>query len=134
MFKPQPVTKRFYDGLEEGKFVALKCADCGHVHFPPLPTCGECGSFNMEWTEISGRVTVTDCIDLNPGLAGADFKPYAPYHIGEATLEEGGEINTIVLGLDVKDYADVRKALPKKGHLITIEHDGFKTYATQLDE
>lgn len=134
MFKPQPVTKRFYDGLDEGRFVALKCADCGNIQFPPVPTCGKCGSFNMEWVEVSGRVTVTDCIDLNPALAGPDFKKYAPYHIGEATLEEGPEINTIILGLKGKDYAKIRKIMPLPGHLVTIDHDGYKTYAVQLDE
>ncbi|MDR1421312.1 MAG: zinc ribbon domain-containing protein [Coriobacteriales bacterium] len=134
MFKPQPVTKRFYDGLDEGRFVALKCTSCGHVHFPPLPTCGECGSFDLEWTEVSGSVTVTDAIDLNPALANSDFKPYAPYHIGEATLEEGPEINTIVLGLKEKDYEKIRSMMPMPGKLMTIQHDGFKTVAVQLDQ
>jgi uncharacterized OB-fold protein len=88
----------------------------------------------MEWSEMSGTVTVTDAIDLNPALVSPDFKPYAPYHIGEATLEEGPEINTVILGLKEKDYEKTRKILPIKGKLMTIQHDGFKSVAVQLDQ
>lgn len=33
---------KFYDGLEQGKFVGNKCPKCGKVFCPPRKTCGDC--------------------------------------------------------------------------------------------
>jgi len=33
---------KFYDGLENKKFIASKCSKCGKVFLPPRKTCGDC--------------------------------------------------------------------------------------------
>ena len=134
MFKPQPITKRFYEGLEEGKFIALRCSECGHYMFPPLPTCSKCGSFEMEWDEVTGECEVMSCATLNPALGSPDFKPFAPYHIGECRLKEGTEFNAVIIGLTESSPAKLREMLPVKGKVITIQRNGFKTTAVQVGD
>lgn len=134
MFKPQPITKRFYEGLDAGKFVAMRCPDCGAVQFPPLPTCGKCGCFDMEWDEISGECEIMDCATLNPALGSPNFKPFAPYHIGECRSKEGAEFNAIIIGLTEKRHDKLREMFPIKAKLITLQLDGFKTYGVQVGD
>ena len=35
----EPVVKKFYEGLAEGKFYARRCRECGAVEFPPHLAC-----------------------------------------------------------------------------------------------
>lgn len=134
MFKPQPITKRFYEGLDEGKFIALRCTECGHYMFPPLPTCSECGSFEMEWDEVSGECEVMSCATVNPSLGSPNFKPFAPYHIGECRLKEGTEFNAVILGLTETSAEKLRAMMPIKARVITIQLNGFKTTAVQVGD
>ena len=43
MIKLEKVVQRFYEGLEEGKFLGRKCPVCGNVEFPPVYACNKCG-------------------------------------------------------------------------------------------
>jgi len=36
------VMDKFYDGLENKKFIGSKCSKCGKVFLPPRKTCGDC--------------------------------------------------------------------------------------------
>ncbi len=47
-----PVIKEWYDYLNQGKMMGMKCQDCGSMEFPPVPVCDHCGSMHMEWAEI----------------------------------------------------------------------------------
>ena len=49
--------KKYYDALEEDKFLGIKCETCGYVSFPPFPTCNVCGSIDTDWVEIEGTST-----------------------------------------------------------------------------
>ena len=55
MIKLEKVVQRFYEGLEEGKFLGRKCPVCGNVEFPPVYACNKCGSYETEWIECSGK-------------------------------------------------------------------------------
>ena len=50
--KLEKVVEKFYEGLEEGKFLGRKCTECGAVEFPPVYACNTCGCMDMEWVEI----------------------------------------------------------------------------------
>ena len=51
----EPIVKKWYDGLNEGKLLGLKCKRCGTVEFPPFPVCNTCSCTDLEWIEISGE-------------------------------------------------------------------------------
>ncbi len=84
---PISKTKRFWDGLKEGKILATKCRRCGKLYFPPVADCGACYSSYMDWVELSGEgrlVTYTHVI-----VKPASFRDEQPYTVAVAELKEG---------------------------------------------
>jgi len=116
MFKPQPVLKKYYDGLEEGKIYATKCNECGRVNWPPYPICQnhECTSNDLEWTEICGDAEVTDILDMKPMLQGAHNKPLMPYMPITGNLAEGTEFVAALQGVTPDQYEDLHSKMPFK--------------------
>lgn len=100
MKKMQPVTKMWYDYLSEGKLMGLQCENCGHMEFPPVPVCNNCGKHHMEWKSVSGKARLDSYCWAADGAA-----PYwkEPVMIGQFTLEEGCHIQTLLLGVRKKD-------------------------------
>lgn len=90
----EPIIKKWYDALNEGKIMGLKCKDCGIVEFPPVPICNSCSCTDMEWVEMSGEgELITFC-----------FSPMGvyPYHTepaltGFARLKEGMQFASVVI-------------------------------------
>lgn len=48
----------FVEGLAQGQAVARACGGCKRVSFPPLRSCGVCGSQDGEWVNLSGRAQI----------------------------------------------------------------------------
>lgn len=48
---------RFFIELENQRFMATRCADCGKVYAPPRPLCPDCMKIS-EWVELSGEGTL----------------------------------------------------------------------------
>ena len=40
----EPIVKKFYDGVAEGKYYGRKCKECGAIEFPPHLGCNTCGN------------------------------------------------------------------------------------------
>lgn len=84
------------DGLQAGKFLGLKCADCGAVTFPPRKVCGECGSENLDIVEVSGKGSIlsyTICYAVPEGFP-------SPSPIALVELEEGCHIMANIQNTD----------------------------------
>lgn len=45
----------FWDGVDQGKLLFQRCADCGTVRQPLSPMCPSCRSFTWEPQEGEGR-------------------------------------------------------------------------------
>ncbi len=54
----EPIVKKFYDGVAEGKYLGRKCVECGAIEFPPHIACNTCGCAHTEWVELSGHGTL----------------------------------------------------------------------------
>ena len=50
-----PQDRAFWDWCDKGELRLQRCADCGHMVFPPVQPCEACGSENLEWERLSGR-------------------------------------------------------------------------------
>lgn len=50
--------ERFFDGLKSGKFVGVKCPDCGRVYLPPRMVCERCFKKMEEWVELPDTGTL----------------------------------------------------------------------------
>ena len=97
----QPITKIWYDYLNQGKLMGLKCGHCGTVEFPPVSVCNHCGKYDdMEWVEISGDAKLISYCWAPDGAA-----PFwqESVMIGEFDLKEGNHIQTYLLGVTKAD-------------------------------
>jgi uncharacterized OB-fold protein len=59
---------KFRQALREGKFLGLKCKQCGAYNVPPKKVCSECGSEDMDPTELSrnGKIRTGTVIYVTP--------------------------------------------------------------------
>lgn len=109
--KPLPVitdlTRPFWAAAKEGRLVMQKCANCGTVNFHPKPWCIECGSRDLEWTDIKPKgtvysYTISHTIAMNfPG-----WKDDLPVLLGLIDLDDGARM-----------YAQVTHCSPEDIHI-----------------
>ena len=122
--------KKFYDGLEEGKFYAAKCPRCGHYEFPPVYVCNVCSCMDTEWAEISGRGKLLSFV-INGPLSPRESEPY---RLGVVELEEGTQLQAIVFGVSKRNEAEINAKLPVPVKVEALQRDGFKTIAFRIQE
>lgn len=89
-------TARFWQGLEEERFLCTRCTGCARLSFPPRPVCVDCGARDIAWVELSGHGTLYSAtvIHAGPSLYWAG----GPYTVGIVDLVEGPRLITRVLG------------------------------------
>ena len=87
MVMMEPYVKEWYDHLEEGRLMALRCNRCNNYIFPPVAVCDNCYSTDLSWSEISGEgELVAFSLNIYPD---PPFKEMAPYIYGLVKLKEG---------------------------------------------
>jgi uncharacterized protein len=88
-------TRRFWNGLLEGRFETTKCDDCGKASFPPKPICPHCWSKSLSWITLSGRGKLYSqtVIHASPAV----FRAETPYRVGIVDLDEGLRIATRIV-------------------------------------
>ena len=133
MAKSEAVVKKFYDGLDEGKFLAKKCPKCGNVEFPPNHACNECGNLYNDWIELSGDVVINEVYKLAAAFILTQFTPYAPLFGAEVRLAEGSEFYSLVFGVDNDIYPELVKNPSVDGKLVVMPMDGYNTFAVAIN-
>jgi uncharacterized OB-fold protein len=89
-------SRDFADALRKGKFVGLKCKQCGAYTVPPQKVCSECSSEKMEIVELSRNGEVQTFTVIYVPAEG--YK--APYVVGLVKLEEGPWVTTDIINID----------------------------------
>jgi uncharacterized OB-fold protein len=110
MVKMQPYVKKWYDYMEEGRVMGLKCDRCGSYEFPPVTVCNNCAGTNLSWIEMSGEgklAAFSLAIEADP-----PFADFAPFIYGAVVLKEGPTFHSMILGWDIEDQAGLYKRLP----------------------
>jgi uncharacterized protein len=77
----------------------------GQLTWPPLPSCGECGSAALEWTRLSGRGMVysfTVIRQIVGGPSARAFEPDIPYVVAWIDLEEGPRLVSNIVGCPIE--------------------------------
>ncbi len=134
----EPVVRTYYEKLEEGKIMGRRCPKCGHIAFPAVYACNECGNYETEWYEMSGKAKVKTMI--LPGLLSSrpDMNEFAPYCFSEVQFEEGPSINACVLGVKKKTKKALADKLPVDAHAVIVQRGegelAYKTIMFELDE
>lgn len=133
--KLEKVVQTFYEGLEEGKLLGRKCPNCGNVEFPPVYACNECGSYETQWYEISGKARLHSIVLPAALSSKPEYKKLGKYAYGEVELEEGTKLNAVVRGISKKNRDELSAKLPLNCHAAIYERDGgYKTVVFDLDE
>ncbi|KAI4451412.1 hypothetical protein C823_005961 [Eubacterium plexicaudatum ASF492] len=133
--KLEKVVEKFYLSLEEGKIMGRKCPKCGNVEFPPVYACNECGNYETEWYEISGKAKLHSIVLPAALSSKPEYKKMGKFAYGEVELEEGTRLNAVVRGISKKNRAELTEKLPLNIHASIIDRDGgFKTVVFDPDE
>ena len=133
--KLEKIVEKFYLSLEEGKIMGRKCPKCGHVEFPPVYACNECGNYETEWVELSGKAKLHSIVLPAALSTKPEYKKMGKFAYGEVEIEEGTRLNAVVRGISKKNRDELTAKLPLNIHASIIDRDGgFKTVIFDLDE
>ena len=110
--KPLPAitseAKPFWEAAAQNRLVMQRCRDCRAYVWTPRPSCYECGSDRLEWTELSGKGEIYSFTVIRQVVgraASKAFEPDVPYVVAWVTLEEGPRMTANVIGCSVEDVA-----------------------------
>src|SRR5579862_1330677 len=88
----------FWDSVKQHGMKLQHCLDCGYWRYYPGPICHRCGSFNTEWSPVSGRGKIyTRTVVYRAPEA---FMSDTPYVYAIVELEEGPMLPTNIVGID----------------------------------
>lgn len=132
--KLEKVVEKFYECLEDGKFLGRKCKECGAVEFPPVYACNTCGCMDMEWVEISGKAVMKSIVMPAALSSKPEYSQMGPIAYGEVEIEEGASFNAVVKGINKKKRKELLEKLPVPVHAEIFQRDGYKTVVFALDE
>lgn len=105
---------RFFVELENRRFMATRCPNCGRVYAPPRPLCPDCTQV-AEWIELSGTGTVEtfSVLHFSPG-SNPDVEALAmPYVLAYVLLDGASTLfphlldappESVTIGMRVRAY------------------------------
>ncbi len=142
MYQLRPILKTYYDALEEGKVLGLKCNECSSVVWRPLPTCQKCGGTDLDWYDLGDEAYVDEIIFDNTSLA-VDYtftkanqyfvNKEEPYCISVAHFKEGTVFHAALYGVSHENVDELKRNLPLKAKVEFMEMDGgFKSVGLRL--
>ena len=142
MYQLRPILKTYYDALEEGKVLGLKCNDCGSVVWRPLPTCQKCGGTDLEWYDLGDDALIDEIIiddtSLTLDYTFTKANQYfvnkdEPYCIGVGHFTEGTVFHTALYGVTSDNADDLKASLPVAAKVEFMEMDGgFKSVGFRI--
>lgn len=142
MYQLRPILKTYYDALEDGKVLGLKCNGCGSVVWRPLPTCQKCGGTDLDWWEMGNEAYIDEIIIDNTSLT-ADYtftkanqyfvNKEEPYCICVAHFADGTEFHAALYGVTADNVEELNSALPVTAKVEFMEMDGgFKSVGFRI--
>lgn len=103
--KPLPAinddNRRFFEYTHIHELRMQKCADCGHIRYPPGFICPRCHSLNSEWTKMSGRGIVYSFAIYRTCFHPA-FEKKVPYVVAIIQLAEGPRLESNITGCKIE--------------------------------
>ena len=129
------IVEKFWKGLEDGVIYARKFKECGAIEFPPHLACNTCGYHETEWTTLTGKGELVSFVFtgvLNSRLELDDMG--LKYVCGEVKLDEGPEINAVILGINKKKAREIDGKLPVRVRPVFQNMGRYTTLFFELDE
>ncbi len=108
--------ERYWQGLEENRFLLPRCTGCGRWMWPAHWRCGECGSWESDWVDTEPVGTLYSWTrtwyKFDRVLERAADVPYV---VALAELPQAG--NSRVLGVLKGDESNLRIGVPVRGEI-----------------
>ena len=108
-----PLSKPYWDALNEGRLSFQQCACCNHAWLPPRAECPECWEVQWRWKTASGRGRIVSWVIYHHAYH-AEFKDRLPYNVALVELDEGPRLITNIVNLKDRKLAI---ELPVKLHI-----------------
>lgn len=107
--QPNALTQPYWDGARRHQLMIQRCRDCRTYQHPPLAVCRSCQSFDLDFSEVSGRGTVYSWSVMhsrgNPG-----FDDRLPFAVVIIELEEQPGVRLV--GNFMGDRRELKVGLP----------------------
>jgi len=99
--RPRPATtidnQFWFEAAKEHKLVIQRCASCKTLRHPPRPRCDQCGSYEWDTVEASGKGSIYSFVVVHyPQVPSFDY----PLPIGLIELEEGTRLVADLVGIE----------------------------------
>jgi len=133
----EPINKKFYEFLEEGKVMGRKCPACGHIEFPPYIACNDCGNFETEWIDVTETPAIaTGLIPPSMIFGDPEFQERFQVNYCYATIQVEGadEYNSCILDITPAQTEELSRKVPVKVVPAILQEDGFKMVFWKLSE
>lgn len=92
--------QQYYEALAEGRFLGNHCRACDRYSFPPPTACEQCGSFDVEPHQMSGKATLLFASHNLAPPPHPRFVDMAPYVYAHVLLEEGVVVQGVLDGVE----------------------------------
>ncbi|MBR2842562.1 MAG: hypothetical protein IKG00_06320 [Lachnospiraceae bacterium] len=133
MLKCERIVKTFYDALEEGKILARRCSECGHIEYPPYLACNACGNLDTEWVELPEKVMCNQVLPVSAMFMDPDFKAnVGDYAIAAIQPENAFEVGSVLLHVSPEEVDEIRAKLPAPVKPVIVQEDGYKNVHWEL--
>jgi uncharacterized OB-fold protein len=107
-----PFTAASFDQfVAQNKVMAVHCKKCGTLMVPPRGLCNKCGSFDLEWKQLSGKGKIVSFTVIGVGptmMLNEGFDRDHPYCAGVVQLDEGPRMSAQILGVDVDKPENIK--------------------------
>jgi uncharacterized OB-fold protein len=102
----------YAQALRDGRFLGLKCHQCGEITVPPQKVCSACQSEDMEVVELSRNGEVRSFTVIYTAAEGFT----SPYIVGLVELEEGPWVTCNIIDFD-PEKATMENLIGAKGRI-----------------
>jgi uncharacterized OB-fold protein len=99
-----PLSKPYWDGLQDGRLSFQRCSACGHAWLPPRAECPECWKPEWEWVAASGHGRLVGWVIYHHAYHPA-FKDRLPYNVALVELDEGPRLITNLVNIGDRQLA-----------------------------
>ncbi len=111
-----PDSAFWFDGAKEHRLLIQRCS-CGKLRHPPGPRCPECGSYDWDAQEATGRgVVYSFVVNHYPQVPAFDY----PLPVGLIELEEGTRLVADIVDCDP---SEIRIGMPVEVEWLDLDPD-----------
>lgn len=96
-----PVIENFYRFCGQKKLMAVRCASCNTILWPPRGICPRCFHDKFEWEQLQGQGQLLTYTVIH--FPPTQFQAIAPYAVGIVKLLEGPQLPGMIRNVKLED-------------------------------